>query len=67
MQPNPLSAPTVLSGKIKSFGVFGPKYEIGHPIRRLDDGDWLVSIKMVETGEETEYRFTRILDDPEAV
>ena len=67
MQSNQLSAPTVPLGKIKSFGVFGPKYEIGQPVRRLDDGDWLVSIKMIETGEEAEYRFTHILDDPEAV
>ena len=52
---------------VNFIGVFGPKYEIGQPVRRLDDGDWLVSIKMIETGEEAEYRFTHILDDPEAV
>ncbi|MCX7111180.1 MAG: DUF5397 family protein [Proteobacteria bacterium] len=59
--------PPVPIGIIKSFGVFGPKYEVGQPIRRLDDGDWLVTIKMVETGDEAEYRFTHLLDDPEAV
>ena len=67
MHLNPLSAPTVPIGKIKSFGVFGPKYEIGQLVRRLDEGDWLVSIELVETGEEAEYRFTHILDVPEAV
>jgi hypothetical protein len=32
----------------------------------LEDGDWLVEVKMVETGETAEYRMTRIFDDPEA-
>jgi hypothetical protein len=53
-------------GKIKSFGAFGPKYEVGQPLRQLDDGDWLVQVKMVETGEIAEYRMTHISDDPEA-
>jgi hypothetical protein len=30
----------------------------------LDDGDWLVEVVMVETGEKAEYRLTRLLDDP---
>ena len=58
--------PTVPVGRIKSFGVFGPKYEVGKPLRPLDDGDWLVEVKMVETGETVEYRLTHVLDDPEA-
>ncbi len=36
------------------------------PLRQLDDGDWLVQVKMVETGETAEYRMTRMYDDPEA-
>lgn len=58
--------PTVPVGKIKSFGPFGPKYEVGHAIRQLDDGDWLVEITMVETGEKAEYRLSHLSDDPEA-
>lgn len=53
-------------GKIKSFGAFGPKYEVGQPLRQLEDGDWLVEVKMVETGETAEYRLTHVFDDPEA-
>jgi hypothetical protein len=53
-------------GKIKSFGPFGPKYEVGQPLRQLDDGDWMVEVTMVETGEKAEYRLTRLTDDPEA-
>ena len=53
-------------GKIKSFGPFGPKYEVGRPVRQLDDGDWLIEVTMVETGETAEYRLTHLTDDPEA-
>lgn len=61
-----ISPPSVPLGKIKSFGPFGPKYEVGHPVRQSEDGDWLVEVRMVETGETAEYRLTRLLDDPEA-
>ncbi len=53
-------------GKIKTFGPFGPKYEVGQPLRQLNDGDWMIEITMVETGEKTEYRLSRLSDDPEA-
>lgn len=57
---------TVPLGKIKCFGPSGPKYEVGQPLRQLEDGDWVVEITLIETGEKTEYRLTRITDDPEA-
>tara|TARA_B100000965_G_C19571400_1_gene749295 strand:- start:441 stop:659 length:219 start_codon:yes stop_codon:yes gene_type:complete len=57
--------PFIPVGKIKSFGHFGPKYEVGHALRQLDDGDWMVEITMVETGETAEYRLTHLSDDPE--
>jgi hypothetical protein len=57
--------PPVPLGKIKSFGTFGPKYEVGPVLRQLEDGDWMVQVKMVETGEVAEYRRTHLLDDPE--
>ena len=61
-----ISPPSVPVGKIKSFGAFGPKYEVGRPLRQSEDGDWMVEVKMVETGESSEYRLSRLLDDPEA-
>ena len=64
--PKLISPPSIPVGKIKSFGAFGPKYEVGRAIRPLDDGDWLVEVTMVETGERAEYRLTHLLDDPEA-
>ena len=61
-----MTAPPVPSGKIKSFGAFGPKYQVGRPLRQLDDGDWMVEVVLVETGEKAEYRLTHVNDDPEA-
>jgi hypothetical protein len=58
--------PSVPVGQIKSFGPFGPKYQVGRILRPLDDGDWLVEITLVETGEKTEYRWSHLCDDPEA-
>jgi hypothetical protein len=61
-----IAPPLIPVGKIKSFGAFGPKYEVGRALRQLDGGDWLVEVTMVETGETAEYRMSRLLDDPEA-
>ena len=61
-----VAPPSVPVGKIKSFGPFGPKYEVGQAIRQLDDGDWMIEVTMVETGEKAEYRWTHLSDDPEA-
>lgn len=61
-----MAPPTVPVGKIKSFGPFGPKYEVGRPLRHLENDDWMVEITMVETGEKTEYRLSHLSDDPEA-
>jgi hypothetical protein len=61
-----VAAPLVPIGKIKSFGPVGPKYEVGQPLRQLPDGDWMVEVVLVESGEKAEYRLTRIKNDPEA-
>jgi hypothetical protein len=61
-----IALPPIPVGTIKSFGAFGPKYEVGQALRPLEGGDWMVEVTMVESGEKTEYRLTRLLDDPEA-
>ena len=58
--------PAIPVGIIKSFGPFGPKYEVGHALHRLADGDWMIEITMIETGEKAEYPMTNMQDDPEA-
>lgn len=61
-----VTPPPLPVGKIKSFGPFGPKYEVGQALRQLDDGDWMIEVTIVETGEKAEYRWTHLSDDPEA-
>ncbi len=58
-------APELIGG-FKTFGPFGPAYQVVGPIRRLADGDWLVRVRLLETGEETEYRYAHLVDDPKA-
>jgi len=38
------SPPAIPVGKIKRFGPFDPKYEVGHALRRLDGGDWMIEV-----------------------
>jgi len=64
--PTTSASPPVPIGEIKSFGPFGPKYEVGQPLYQLDDGDWMVEITLVESGEKAEYPLTHLSDDPEA-
>ncbi len=61
-----IMTPPVPVGKFKTFGPFGEEYQVGQPIRQMEDGDWLVEIKMIKTGEAAEYRLAHINDDPEA-
>lgn len=61
------ATPPVPIGRINTFGPYGPKYEVGHPLRQLANGDWLVEITLIEIGEVTEYELSHILEDPEAL
>lgn len=65
--PEVAAPPPIPVGKIKTFGAMGEEYEVGQPLRQLEDGDWLVAIKLIKTGETAEYRLTHICDDPEAL
>ena len=58
--------PYIPLGKVKTFGLLGPKYQIGQALRQLQDGDWMVEINLVETGETAEYRLSRLSEDPDA-
>ena len=50
--------------QIRSFGPFGPKYQVGPLLYQVDSGDWMATITLVDSGEVDEYRRSRILDDP---
>lgn len=57
----------VFIGEIKTFGPDGPKYEVGNPLYSLENGDWMMNIILIETGEEVEYKLSRIAEDPLAI
>lgn len=61
-----LATPLIPVGKIKSFGPLGPRYAVGQALRQLANGDWMVEVTLIETGEKAEYRLTHLRDDPEA-
>lgn len=56
--------PAKLVGTWRRFGPVGPVYEIVGAGSELADGDWMMRIRVIETGEEVDYRFTDVLDDP---
>ena len=62
-----VALPFIPTGRIKSFGPFEPKYEVGGPLRQRPDGDWMIEITLVESGEKTEYRLSRLADDPDGL
>jgi hypothetical protein len=59
-----LPQPANLVGTWRRFGAVGPVYEIIGAGTELAGGDRLMRIRVVESGEEVDYRLTEILDDP---
>jgi hypothetical protein len=53
-----------LLGTWRRFGVAGPVYEIVDTGRELPGGDRMMRVRVVESGEEVDYRLAEILDDP---
>ena len=53
-----------LVGTWRRFGSLGPLYEIIHAGKTLADGDRVMRVRVVESGEEVDYNLTSILDDP---
>ena len=56
--------PQDLIGTWRRFGLSGPVYEIIAEGKKLPAGDETLRIRVVETGEELDYRLADILDDP---
>jgi Family of unknown function (DUF5397) len=59
------SMPSDLAGSIRTFGEFGEPYQVLGVSRAGSEGDTLMRIRLVKSGEEAEYSFLHILDDPE--
>jgi Family of unknown function (DUF5397) len=56
--------PERLVGTWRRFGVAGPVYEIVGVGREEPNGERIMRIRVVESGEEADYKMTEILDDP---
>lgn len=56
--------PQSLVGTWRRFGAVGPVYEIVGLGRAPSNRDRTMRIRVVETGEELDYRLAEILDDP---
>ena len=56
--------PEQLIGTWRRFGVMGPVYEIVGTGKPLTDGDRVMKIRVLESGEETDYRLSELLEDP---
>ena len=54
------------TGCIKQFGLFGVPYVVGEVAEFLPDGDVLVNITLLQSGEKDIYRLSYLLEDPEA-
>lgn len=59
-----LPQPANLVGTWRRFGPVGPVYDIIGIGDELSGGDRLMRVRVVETGEEVDYRLAEILDDP---
>lgn len=59
-----LPQPKALVGTFRQFGPYGPVYEIIGVGVELPVADQFMQVRVVESGEELDYRFTDILDDP---
>lgn len=57
--------PSVI-GQFRSFGSFGPAYEVIEPIKPIEGDDWMMRIRVVSTGEVTDYRYSHLKEDPRA-
>ena len=56
--------PRSLLGTWRRFGVNGPVHEIVDLGQKLEGGDRVMRVKVVETGEELDHGCTDIVDDP---
>jgi hypothetical protein len=59
-----LPHPSSFVGTWRRFGLSGPVYEIIGVGDTLPNGDVLMRIRVIESGEELDYRLADILDDP---
>ena len=60
-------AVSVPVGVVKSFGRLGPQYEVLSYAGHSSEGKDLVKIRVIRSGELTEYEYDSMMADPEAI
>ena len=53
-------------GAINTFGYEGIPYLVGEQAKELPNGDILVNITLIQTGEKEQYKLSKLLQDPDA-
>ena len=53
-----------LISQVRSFGALGECYEIVAVLHPLKEDDWLMKIKLLDSGELIPYCYSEILYDP---
>lgn len=56
--------PPRLVGTFRRFGPVGPVYQVIASGREKPDGDVVMRVRVVESGEELDYPFSSIIEDP---
>lgn len=56
--------PVSLVGTWRRFGAAGPVYEVIGVARTDASGEAVLRIRVLESGEEADYRMADVLDDP---
>ena len=52
-------------GTVRTFGLFGPAYQVLGASWVEENDDYMLHIKVLESGEEAEYPLLQALNDPE--
>jgi hypothetical protein len=51
-------------GSIRTFGPYGPMYEVTGMAPPNEDGEPMVSLLVIESGETLDYELEAVLEDP---
>lgn len=61
-----LPTPQELVGRHRTFGPYGPVYEISRVLRESEDGEAELLLTVLETGEQVTTLYSNVFKDPEA-
>jgi hypothetical protein len=60
----PVGIPVGVIGSIRTFGEYGPIYEVTGMAPANEDGEPMVFILVIESGETLDYELEAVLADP---